>query len=49
MSPDSLRLGDMKQDCGVGVARNRRFLGEVGIGFLRTVGVGVAVGFCVRL
>jgi len=37
------------QGCGVGVgdARSRRFVGGVGVGFLRTLEVGV--GFFVRL
>ena len=29
------------QGCGVGVARSRRFLGGVGVGFPTTLGVGV--------
>ena len=33
---------------GVGVARNRRFLGGIRVEFLRTPGVGVSVGFFVR-
>ena len=35
------------QDCGagVGVVRSRRFLGGVGVGFLKTLGVGVGF-FC---
>jgi len=39
------KVGYSNQGCGVGVARNRRFLGGLGVGFLTTLGV----GFFVRL
>jgi len=45
-------LGDrdsINQGCGVGVGvevtRDLRFLGGIGVGYLRTIGVGVGVGF----
>ena len=40
-----------QQGCGVGVrvARSRIFLGGFGVGFLRTPGVGVGVGFFIWL
>jgi len=40
-------LRDRSQGYGIGfgVARNRRILGGVGVGFLTTLGFGVGVGF----